>query len=63
MIIYKPTGQVFENRKEAKIHFGTGLFNRLFKFTDDFIIINNPTSADYEVYQNSKNVSRPERRD
>jgi hypothetical protein len=62
MIIYKPTGQVFQNRKEAKIHFGTGLFNRLFKFTEDFIITNNPTSANYEVYSNSKEVPGTERR-
>ena len=63
MIIYKPTGQVFENRKEAKIHFGTGLFNRLMKYTDDFVIIENPTFADYEVYKNSENISQSKRRD
>ena len=62
MIIYKPTGQVFQNRKEAKIHFGTGLFNRLFKFTEDFIITNNPTSANYEVYSNTKKISGIENR-
>lgn len=57
MIIYKPTGQVFQNRKEAKIHFGTGLFNRLLKFTEDFVFINNPILANYEVHSNSKKFS------
>lgn len=53
MIIYKPTGQVFENRKEAKIALGSGLFNRLLKHTDDILIIENPTSAIYEVQKNN----------
>ena len=55
MIIYKPTGQVFQNRKEAKIHFGTGLFNRLMKHTEDFEFTN--SSAIYEVYSDTKKVS------
>lgn len=61
MIIYKPTGQMFQNRKEAKIYFGTGLFNRLMKHTEDFEFTN--SSAIYEVHQNSKKVSKFERRD
>lgn len=58
MIIHKPTGKTFSNRKEAKIYFGTGLFNRLMKHTEDFEIINNPTSAIYEVYSNTKKIPR-----
>lgn len=63
MIIYKPTGQTFKDRKEAKIYFGTGLYNRLVKFTDDFIFTNESTSAIYEVYKNSENISQSKRRD
>lgn len=62
MIIYKPTGKTFSNRKEAKIYFGTGLFNRLMKHTEDFEIINTPTSAIYEVHNNSEKVPETNRR-
>jgi hypothetical protein len=62
MIIYKPTGQAFKDRKEAKIYFGTGLYNRLVKFTDDFVFTNESTSATNEVYKNTEEVSHTERR-
>jgi hypothetical protein len=63
MIIYKPTGQTFKDRKEARIHFGSGLYNRLVKHTDDFVFIDNSTFATNEVYKNSENISQSKRRD
>ena len=45
MIIYKPTNKVFKNRLEARLYFGSGLYNRLVKHTSDFIFINDSTFA------------------
>ena len=45
MIIYKPTNRVFKNRLEARLYFGSGLFNRLVKHTSDFLFINDSTFA------------------
>lgn len=63
MIIYKPTGQVFQNRKEARIKLGAGLYNRLEKYKTDLIFIDNSTLATNEVYSNTKKVSGTKRRD
>lgn len=41
MIIYKPTNQIFNNRKEAKQYFGTNVYYRLEKEKKDLIFINN----------------------
>lgn len=41
MIIYKPTNQKFNNRKEAKRFFGTNAYYRLEKEKKDLIFINN----------------------
>lgn len=40
MIIYKPTGQTFNNRKDAKRYFGTNSYYRLEKEKKDLIFIN-----------------------
>ena len=45
MIIYKPTNTVFKNRLEARLYFGSGRFNRLVKYTSDFLFINDSTFA------------------
>jgi hypothetical protein len=45
MIYHKPTNKFFKNRLEARKHFGSGLFNRLVKYTTDFIFINDSTFA------------------
>lgn len=45
MIIYKPTNTVFKNRLEARLYFGSGLYNRLIKHTSDFLFINDSTFA------------------
>ena len=45
MIIYKPTNKVFKNRLEARLYFGSGLYNRLIKHTSDFLFINDSTFA------------------
>lgn len=63
MIIYKPTGQVFQNRKEARITLGAGLYNRLEKHKTDLIFIDNSTLATNEFYSNSPKVSGTESRD
>ena len=34
MIVYKSTGQIFQNRKEAKIYFGTAEYNRCLERRD-----------------------------
>lgn len=39
MIIYKPTGQIFNNRKEAKKYFGTNNYYRLEKDKKDLLFI------------------------
>ena len=62
MIIYKPTGQVFQNRKEARIALGAGLYNRLEKHKTDLIFIDNSTLATNEVYSNTPKVSGTESR-
>lgn len=41
MIIYKPTGQQFESRKEAKRYFGTNNYYRLEREKRDLIFIDN----------------------
>ena len=45
MIIYKPTNKVFQNRVEARLYFGSGLFNRLVKHTTDLLFVNDSTFA------------------
>lgn len=59
MIIYKPTNKVFKNRLEAKLYFGSGLFNRLAKHTSDIIFIDDSTFASNgnTVFKNTTEIS------
>ena len=49
MIIYKPTGQIFNNRKEAKKYFGTNNYCRLEKDKKDLLFITNNFIATNET--------------
>lgn len=49
MIIYKPTGKKFNNRKEAKQYFGTNTYYRLERDKKDLIFINNKLIATNEI--------------
>ena len=48
MIIHIPTGQRFNNRKEAKIYFGSAYYYKIEKEMKDFLFINNIQSATNE---------------
>lgn len=60
MIIYKPTGQRFQNRKEARIALGSAFYNRLEKEKIDIIFTNDSLFATNEntIYQDSQKVPR-----
>ena len=45
MVIYKPTGQTFRNRKEARLTLGSAYYNRLEKEGVDLVFINNSQFA------------------
>lgn len=46
MIIYKPTGEIFDSRKDCKKAFGTNRFNRLMHYRpQDFEFITKPNIA------------------
>ena len=51
MIIYIPTNQIFQNRKEAKKYFGTNNYYRLEKEKKDLIFIDNKIIATNEINQ------------
>ena len=51
MIIYKPTGKIFLNRKEAKRYFGTNNYYRLEKDKKDLIFIDNEVIATNEIHK------------
>ena len=48
MIIHIPTGKRFNNRKEAKIYFGSAYYYKIEKETKDLLFINNLKSATNE---------------
>ena len=54
MIIYKPTGQTFENRKEAKLYFGTTYYYKLEKEKKDIIFTNEIQLSNNELFNNNK---------
>ena len=57
MIIYKPTKQIFQNRLEAKLYFGSANFHRLIRKQHlDFIFTNNqtPFANNEYVYTNTQ---------
>ena len=45
MIIHIPTGKRFNNRKEAKIYFGSAYYYKIEKEKKDLLFINNIQSA------------------
>lgn len=53
MIIHIPTGKIFNNRKEAKLYFGTAYYYKMEREKKDLQFINNTQSATYEL-QNRK---------
>ena len=48
MIIHSPTGKRFNNRKEAKIYFGSAYYYKIEKEKKDLLFINNIQSATNE---------------
>jgi hypothetical protein len=54
MIIYKPTGQIFETRKQAKKYFGTTFYSKLERDKTDIIFTNNIQLATNELYNTYK---------
>jgi hypothetical protein len=62
MIIYKPTGQTFQNRKEARVTLGAAYYNRLEKEKRDLIFINDTQLATNEIYSNTQKVPETNRR-
>lgn len=49
MIIHTPTGKIFNNRKEAKLYFGTAYYYKMERDKKDLQFINNTQSATYEL--------------
>lgn len=49
MIIHIPTGKIFNNRKEAKLYFGTAYYYKMEREKKDLKFINNTQSATYEL--------------
>lgn len=41
MILHKPTGNVFKNRKEAKKFFGTSRYRKIEKEKQEIVLIDN----------------------
>ena len=48
MIIHLPTGKTFNNRKEAKIYFGTTYYYKMEREKKDLLFTNDVQSATYE---------------
>ncbi len=59
MVIYKPTGQKFRNRKEARIALGSAFYNRLEKEGVDLVFMDNSQFATNgnAVYTDPQKVS------
>lgn len=55
MLIYKPLNLKFNNRLEAKRHFGQTKFNELMKNKDNFEFINNNIANYYDKRRNKIN--------
>jgi len=54
MILYKPTGQIFENRKDAKLFFGASRYYKIEKEKTDILFINNIQLATNEIFSNNE---------
>ena len=57
MIIHLPTGKKFNNRKEAKIYFGTAYYYKMEREKKDLVFTNNVQSATNE-YEEKINTNR-----
>lgn len=53
MIKHIPTGKIFNNRKEAKLYFGTAYYYKMEREKRDLQFINNTQSATYEIQKES----------
>lgn len=51
MILHKPTGKTFNNRKEAKIYFGTAYYYKMEREKTDLLFTNHIQSATNEYSQ------------
>lgn len=51
MILHKPTNKLFQNRKEAKIYFGTAYYLKMERAKKDIVFINDIQSATNECTQ------------
>lgn len=54
MIIYLPTGQTFENRKEAKLYFGASYYAKIEREKKDIQFINGIQLATNELHNNNQ---------
>lgn len=54
MITHLPTGKTFNNRKEAKLYFGTAYYYKMERDKKDLVFTNNVQSATYEYKDTSK---------
>ena len=54
MILYKPTGQTFKNRKEAKKHFGATFYHKIEKENTDILYINDIQFATNELHNDNQ---------
>lgn len=53
MIIHIPTGKIFNNRKEAKLFFGSAYYYKMEREKKDLQFINDTQLATYELQKRS----------
>ena len=58
MILHKPTGIIFKNRKEAKIFFGTAYYLKIEREKKDLLFTNDIQSATNEYENTSKAITK-----
>ena len=61
MIIHLPTGKKFQNRKEAKIYFGTTYYYKMEREKKDLVFTNNVQSATNEYEDTSKTPAKQDK--
>ena len=57
MILHKPTGIIFKNRKEAKIFFGTSRYRKIEKEKQEIVLIDNHDFIATDEIYNGKQKS------
>ena len=57
MILHKPTGIIFKNRKEAKIFFGTSRYRKIEKEKKEIVLIDNHNFIATDELYNGKQES------